>query len=166
MIQSGSGSSLSVTTPSEREIVMTRVFDAPRALVFEAFTRPEHLRRWFGRRGDQLPVCDVDLRVGGAWRFVFQTREGGEMGMSGTYRVIEPPERLVYTETFDPPYTEVMGVETLNTLLLEEHDGKTTMTATSLYRSREERDNALQTGMADGATETFDRLAELLPALA
>ena len=153
------------TLPSDREIVMTRVFDAPRHLVFDAWTKPEHLVRWFGRRGDTMTVCEVDLRVGGTWRFVWRLRAGTELGMKGVYREIVPPERLVYTETFEGPYFEEMGAG-INTLTFEEHDGKTTLTATALYKSREIRDAVIQSGMEAGAAESLDRLAELLQTMA
>jgi uncharacterized protein YndB with AHSA1/START domain len=160
-----SSNTMQVATPSEREISMTRVFNAPRHLVFDAWTNPEHLPRWFGRRGDEMIVCDIDLRVGGMWRVVWRLREGGEMGMHGQYREIDRPARLVSTETFEGEYMEVMGTETINTLVLEERDGKTTMTSTSLYKSQEDRDRALGTGMETGVAETFDRLEELLQTL-
>jgi uncharacterized protein YndB with AHSA1/START domain len=150
-----------VTTPSDREIVMTRVFDAPRSLVFDAYTKPEHLPHWFGPRGWTLPVCEVDLRPGGAWRFVLRGPDGTDMGMSGVYREIAPPERLVSTESFD----DYPG-ESLNTLVLTEEDGKTTVTTTVLYASKDVRDAVLATGMTRGANETYDRLAEYLRELA
>jgi len=143
---------------------MRRTFDAPRQLVFDAWTKPEHVERWFGREGDTL-TCEIDLRVGGSASYVWQLREGGEMGIRGTFREIVPPQRIVYTETFDPPYTEQMGGETVNTLLLEEHNGKTTLSITTVYQSREARDGAIATGMEEGAAETFDRLDELLKTL-
>jgi uncharacterized protein YndB with AHSA1/START domain len=145
------------TTPSDREIVMTRLFDAPRALVFDAYTNPEHLPHWFGPRGWTLPVCEIDLRPGGSWRFVMRGPDGTEMGMSGVYQEIAPPERLVSTESFD----DYPG-ETLNTLTLTEEDGKTTYTVTVLYPSKEVRDAVLASGMQEGAAESFDRLAEHL----
>lgn len=92
---------LTVTTPTAREIVLTRAFDAPRHLVFDAWTKPELLTRWFGARGWNLVVCEVDLRIGGAWRFVSRGPEGERMAQGGTYRVILRPDRLVYTELFD-----------------------------------------------------------------
>src|ERR1700740_2551312 len=92
---------LQVTMPSDREIVLTRAFDAPRHLVFEAFTKPELLKRWFGPRGWSLPVCEVDLRVGGGFRFVLRGPDGQQMGMRGTYRELDPPRRSVHVETFD-----------------------------------------------------------------
>jgi uncharacterized protein YndB with AHSA1/START domain len=147
------------TTPSDREIVMTRVFDAPRALVFDAYTNPEHLPHWFGPRGWTLPVCEIDLRPGGAWRFVLRGPDGAEMGMRGVYQQIAPPERLVSTESFD----DYPG-ETLNTLILSEEESKTTYTVTVLYPSKEVRDAVLESGMQEGAAESFDRLAEYLQA--
>ncbi len=151
---------LQVTTPSEREIAMTRVFDAPRELVFDAWTRPELIRRWMlGPPGWSMPVCEVDLRVGGTYRFVWRSPEGKDMGMGGVYREIMPPERIVTTEAFDEDWT---GGETLNTLVLTEQGGRTTLTNTVLYSSREARDGALKTGMEQGVAASYDRLAELL----
>jgi uncharacterized protein YndB with AHSA1/START domain len=149
--------SLKVTTPSDREIVLTRVFDAPRGLVYEAFTRPELLRRWFGPRGWSLVECDVDLRVGGKWRFMLQGPDGTRMGMSGEYRELAPPDRMVHTESFDDyPGNSVV------TTALTENDGKTTLTATVLYDTKEIRDAVIQSGMEHGAAESYDRLEEIL----
>lgn len=152
---------LKVTLPSDREVVLTRVFDAPRHLVFDALTQPELLKRWFGPRGHSLILCEVDLRVGGAWRSVLRTPDGREMGMGGVYREIVPGERTVHTEAFD----DYPG-ESIVTTVLTEHEGKTTLTATVLCESQEIRDAVLRTGMEHGAAETYDRLAELLPSLA
>jgi uncharacterized protein YndB with AHSA1/START domain len=148
---------LKVTTPTEREIVLTRVFDAPRPLVFDAFTKPELLERWFGPRGWSLAVCEVDLRVGGRWRFVLRGPDGATMGMGGVYREIVPPERDVHTEAFD----DYPG-ESLVTGVFDEEGGKTTLTATILYPSREVRDAVIESGMEHGAAESYDRLAEYL----
>lgn len=148
---------LKVTTPSEREIVLTRVFDAPRRLVFDALTKPELLKRWFGPRGHNLVVCEVDLRVGGTWRFVLRSPDGKDMGMRGVYREIVPPDRSVHTESFD----DFPG-EALVTANLVERDGKTTLTGTVLYPSQEIRDAVIKSGMEHGAAEGYDRLAELL----
>jgi uncharacterized protein (TIGR03086 family) len=148
---------LQVTTPSDCEIVLTRVFDAPRHLVFDAFTKPELLKRWFGPRGWSLAVCDVDLRVGGAWRFVLRGPDGQEMGMRGVYRELTPPDGSVHTESFD----DYPG-ESLVTTVLTERDGKTTLTATVRYDSREVRDAVVASGMEHGAAESYDKLAELL----
>ncbi len=157
---------LTITTPSDLEIAMTRVFDAPRHLVFDAWPKPEHLKRWFGPRGWTMPVCEIDLRPGGAWRFFMRKDDGSKMGLYGEYREVVPPERRVSTEFFEGPVFDEMGGGTINTLTFEERDGKTTMTTTALYKSREARDAVMQTGMEDGAAESFDRLAELLQELA
>ena len=148
---------LKVTTPTDREIVMTRVFDAPRRMVFDAFSKPELLKRWFGPRGWSLVVCDVDLRVGGGFRFVMRGPDGKEMGMRGVYREIMPPERSVHMESFDdyPGESQV-------TALFVEQDGKTTLTATVLYPSKEVRDIVIKSGMEHGAAESYDKLAEVL----
>src|ERR1700687_2679271 len=148
---------LKVTTPSDREIVLTRVFDAPRHLVFDAFSKPELLKRWFGPRGWSLVVCEVDLTVGGGFRFVLRGPGGKEMGMRGVYREIVPPERSVHMESFDdyPGESQVTAV-------FVEQGGKTTLPATVLYPSREVRDIVTQSGMEHGAAESYDKLAELL----
>src|SRR6266446_4395037 len=148
---------LKVTMPTDREIVLTRVFDASRRLVFDAFTKPELLKRWFGPRGWSLPVCEVDLRVGGGFRFVMRGPDGKEMGMRGVYREITPPERSVHMESFDD-----YPVESQVTAVFVEDAGKTTLTATVLYPSRDVRDAVIKSGMEHGAAETYDRLAELL----
>jgi uncharacterized protein YndB with AHSA1/START domain len=153
---------LQVTTPSEREIAMTRVFDAPRRPVFDALTKPELLKRWLlGPPGWSLPICEIDLKVGGAFRFVWRSADGREMRMRGTYREIVPPERIVWTFEFEG----MPGNISVDTMTLTEEDGKTTITATSLYDTVEQRDGMLQSGMETGAAETYDRLAELLAKL-
>ena len=148
---------LKVTTPTDREIVLTRVFAAPRHLVWDAFTKPELLKRWFGPRGWSLLVCEVDLRVGGGFRFVLRGPDGQEMGMRGVYREIVPPERSVHMESFDdyPGESQVTAV-------MVEAGGKTTLTVTVLYPSKEIRDAVIQSGMEHGAAESYDKLAELL----
>jgi uncharacterized protein YndB with AHSA1/START domain len=150
------------TTPTDREIVVTRVVDAPRRLVWEAWTSPEHLPHWMlGPPGWTMPVCEIDLRPGGAWHFVWRRSDGTEMGMRGVYREVTPPERLVATESWGGDYPD-----TLNTLILSEEGGKTTITQTILYPSKEARDAALKTGMTDGMAVSFDRLAEHLQTMA
>jgi len=150
------------TTPSDREIVATRVFDAPRQLVFEAHTNPKHIRNWMlGPDGWTMPVCENDLRPGGTWHFVWRRDDGTEMGMRGVYKEVVPPEKLVSTESWGDNWPE-----TLNTLTLTEKDGKTTLTSTVLYPSKEARDAALKTGMKEGMTQSFDRLAEYMHAMA
>jgi len=149
-----------LTTPSDREIVMTRVFDAPRRLVFEAWTKPEHVSRWWGCRSSTLPVCEIDLRVGCAWRFVLRMPERKDHAFKGVYREVVKPERLVYTECFDEP--SAGSPEWLTTVTFEEHDGKTKLMITSLHKSIQARDEHLKAGMEAGAVQTLDRLAEHL----
>jgi len=157
--------SLEVTTPSDREIAMTRVFDAPRKLVFDAHTRPELVKRWLlGPDGWSLDVCEIDLKVGGKYRYVWRREaDGTEMGMGGVFREIAPPERLVATEKFDEAW---YAGEAVNTLVLVESGGKTTLTQTMLYESREVRDSVLRSPMEEGVGASYDRLAVLLESLA
>jgi uncharacterized protein YndB with AHSA1/START domain len=159
-------SSITISTPSDLEIAIERSFNAPAALVFDAWTKPEHVRRWLGRHGDVMTVCEIDLQPGGAYRFLWSLREGGEMGLYGTYKAIARPERLESTEFFDEPYFEEMGAGTLNTMLLQERDGVTKMTLTSLYKSKEARDRVLAVDMAIGLEDGFERLDEVLRELA
>jgi uncharacterized protein YndB with AHSA1/START domain len=154
---------LEITTPSDREIAMTRVFNAPARLVFDAWTKPELIKRWLGvRAGWTMAVCEVDLRVGGAYRFVWRGPDM-TMGMGGLYREVVPPVRLVSTEKFDEAWYEG---EAVDTMVLVEREGKTTVTTTVRYVSREVRDAVIKSGMATGVAEGYDKLAELLPSLA
>ena len=155
-------SSLNITLPSDREILMTRVFDVPRELVFEAMTRPEHISKWWGPRRTELVVCEIDFRVGGTWRYVLRCHDGKEVTFTGVYREIAPPERMVCTECYVEPLYG--NPEWQTTLTLEEFDGKTKLTSRVLHPSTEARDAQLNSGMEGGASETFDRLAELLAA--
>ncbi len=151
---------LKVDTPSDREIRITRDFDAPRPLVFDCWTKPELLKRWLtGPPGWSFVVCDVDLRVGGAYRFVWRGPDGIEMGMGGVHREVVPPERIVNTQRFDQDWT---GGEAVGTLVLTEKDGRTTSTNTILYASKAARDGALQSGMEKGMEAGYVRLDELL----
>jgi uncharacterized protein YndB with AHSA1/START domain len=153
---------LKLETPGDREIVMTRVFDAPRHLVWEALTRPELLKRWFvGPPGWSLAVCEITLQVGGAYRYVWLGPNGSKMGMGGDYSEIAAPERIVVTERFDEAW---YPGDAVNTLVLTERDGKTTVTQTVTYESQEARDAVLQTGMEGGVATMYDRLAEMLAA--
>lgn len=153
---------LKVTTPSDTEIVLERVFDAPRRLVFDALTTPELLVRWFGARGWRLVVCEVDLRVDGAWRFVSQGLDGAVLGHGGVYREVVPPARLVYTEEFD---NQSYAGESLITQVLVERDGRTTLTSTLRYASREARDIVLAYPMARGVAQAYEKLDEVLAAV-
>jgi uncharacterized protein YndB with AHSA1/START domain len=153
---------LSLTTPSDREIRLTRVFDAPRRLVFDAMTQPQYIRHWYGLRGTSMTVCEVDFCVGGEWRYVIagMNPDGSDVGMRGIYLEITAPEGFVSTEAFDGfPGAAVATVR------LEEREGKTTFTNTLKYASTEMRDIVLKGGMESGASETFDRLAEMLATL-
>jgi uncharacterized protein YndB with AHSA1/START domain len=151
---------LKVTTSGDREIVMTRVFDAPRKLVFDAFTKPELVRQWLlGPPGWSMPVCEIDLRVGGAYRYVWRKAGAPDMGMGGVYREVVAPERVVCTEKFDQAW---YPGEAVGTLVLVEQSGKTTVTQTVLYQSQEARDGILKSGMEKGVAASYDRLAELL----
>jgi uncharacterized protein YndB with AHSA1/START domain len=154
---------LKVTTSSDREIIMTRVFDAPRQLVFEAHTKPELLKRWLhGPDGWLLTVCEIDLKVGGKYRYVWRHTDGREMGMGGVYREIVPPERVVTTELFDEDWT---GGEVLGTLILTEQNGKTTLTNTLLYPTKDSRDAVLKSGMERGVEASYDRLEGMLASI-
>ncbi len=150
------------TTPSDQEIVMTRVFNAPRQLVFEAHTNPQHLPHWMtGPAGWTMPVCEIDLRPGGTWHFAWRHSDGTQMEMRGIYREVVPPERLVNTQSWGAEWSE-----TLNTLVLSEDAGRTTLTSTMLFASKNARDAALATGMKEGTTISYDRLADQLSSLA
>src|SRR5262249_20881093 len=146
---------LTVTTPTAREIVMTRTFDAPRQLIFEAWTKPEHLQRWFGAPGWTLTVCEIDLRPGGIWRFVMRKASGKEMEIRGVYREIVPPERIVSTETAGCDVGHQEGNEILSTVSFAEQNRKTMLTHTLLYPSSEIRDAVMGTGMQTGVAASY-----------
>jgi uncharacterized protein YndB with AHSA1/START domain len=151
---------LQVTTPSEREIAMTRVFDAPASLVFDAWTKPELIKRWLGAFGGwSFRVCEVDLRVGGAYRYVWRGPDGKDMGMGGIYREIVRPRRIVCTEKFDEAW---YAGDAVTTTVFVEKDGRTTLTTTVLYASREARDDVLKSPMEGGVAKSYDKLAEVL----
>jgi uncharacterized protein YndB with AHSA1/START domain len=152
-----------LTTRGDREIVMTRALDAPRTLVFDAFTKPELVRRWLiGPDGWSMPVCEIDLRAGGSYRYQWRHVSGAEMGMRGVYREIVAPERLVSTEKFDASW---YPGEAVGTIVLVEQAGRTTVTQTVLYESREAREVVLKSPMEKGVTAGYDRLEELLASL-
>ena len=154
---------LDITTPSDREIAMTRSFDAPRRLVYDAWTKPELLKRWLGVRGGwSMVVCEVDLKVGGHYRYVWRGPNGKEMGMGGVYREVVPGERLVATEKFDDAWYEGDAVDT--TVFVED-GGRTTVTTTVLYSSKEARDGVLASPMESGVAESYDVLDQVLGSL-
>jgi uncharacterized protein YndB with AHSA1/START domain len=156
-----SAATLKLTTPSDRELAMTRVFDAPRTLVFDAHTKPELVRRWLlGPPGWSMPVCEIDLRVGGKYRYVWRhDRDGTKMGMGGVYREIVAPERIVNTEKFDEAW---YPGEAVGTLVLVEQGGKTALTYTMRYESGAARDAVIKSNMETGVAASYDRLADLL----
>ena len=153
---------LHVATPSERELVMTRVFHAPRAMVFDALTKPELVRRWYGPAGWSLVVCDIDLRVGGAWRFVSRRPDGKQIGQRGVYREIVPSERLVNTESWE----DWNPGELLVTTTLDEQDATTTLTITLLFPSRDVRDQLIKSGMTNDAAAVYDKLEDCVMSIA
>jgi uncharacterized protein YndB with AHSA1/START domain len=155
---------LKVTTPSDRKIAMTRIFNAPRRLVFDAVTKPELVKKWLlGPPGWSMPVCVINLKVGGAYRYVWRRdSDGKEMGSRGVFREIVSPGRVVCTEQFDEPW---YPGESLITTTLVEQGGITTFTCTILYISQEARDGVLKSGMEQGVAASYDHLAEILAAL-
>jgi uncharacterized protein YndB with AHSA1/START domain len=157
----GSSSETTFTKPSDREVVITHVFDAPRELVFKTMTDPDLVPKWWGPRRQTTVVDTMDARPGGKWRFVSRDEDGNEFAFRGEYREIVPPERLAYTFEFEG----LPGHVSLETVTFEEHDGKTTVTNTALFDTTEDRDGLFESGMQSGATETMDRLGELLASL-
>ncbi|MEO3430575.1 SRPBCC family protein [Pelagibius sp. CAU 1746] len=149
-----------MTAVGARDVHFERVFEAPREAVFAALTQADKVKAWMGPRGCRLVVCDIDLTVGGAYRYVMSTPDGGEMGWGGVYREIDAPRHLVHTESFDDWPT----MESVITTELSERGGKTVFFAKIRYASRETRDAVLASGMEHGAAESYDRLAELLAA--
>jgi uncharacterized protein YndB with AHSA1/START domain len=157
----GEGRQLTISTPSDLEIVMTRQFDAPRDLVFEAHTSCEHMSKWWGPRRYEVTDCDIDFRPGGAWRMVHRGPDGQEFGFHGEFRDIVRPDRITWTFEFEG----MPGHVSVDTVTFEEHDGVTTLTATSTFSSIEDRDGMLNSGMTEGATQTWERLEEYLETL-
>ena len=157
-------STFTVTTPSDREIAMTRVFNAPRRLVFDAWTKPELLQRWLGvREGWTMVVCEVDLRVDGRYRYVWRGPKQEKLGLGGTFKEIAAPDRLVSTEAFED---EWYSGEAIDTLVLTEKDGQTTATLSMLLESKDARDMALSSGMETGVAQSYDVLDTVLASLA
>ena len=153
-----SASTTTLTMVSDEEIAISRAFDAPRQLVFEAHTKPEHVTQWLlGPEGWTMPVCEIDLRPGGSWRFAWQHSDGSKLEMTGVYREIVPPERIVNTERWGPEWPE-----TVNTTLFTEEDGRTTITQVIRYASKQARDAALATGMMSGIERSYELLDALL----
>ncbi len=151
---------LQIAARGERELVMTRAFAAPRHLVFDAFTKPELVRQWLlGPEGWSMPVCEIDLRVGGSYRYVWRHSSGNQMGMGGVYREIVKPERIVSTEKFDEAW---YPGEAVGTIVLVEHDGKTMLTQTVLYETPEALESVLKSPMEQGLALGYNGLDDLL----
>lgn len=151
---------LQITTPSDRELAMIRSFDAPRGLVWDAWTKPELLKQWLGVRGGwTFAVCEVDLKVGGKYRYVWRGPSGAEMGMGGVFREVAKPERIVATEKFDESWYEG---DAMDTTTFVERGGKTTVTTTVRYASKAVRDAVLKSPMESGVAESYNKLDEVL----
>jgi uncharacterized protein YndB with AHSA1/START domain len=155
-----------VTLPSDREVKVTRSFRAARALVYRAFTEPALVQRWLlGPPGWSMPVCEMDVRVGGRYRWRWRSdKDASEFGFTGTFREVQPPSKLVHTEAFDPGSVggEYPGSEALVTVTFTEHDSITTVTSLIDFGSKEARDAAIATGMTDGMEQSYQLLDELL----
>ena len=153
-----SSATTKVTLPSDKEILITREFDAPRDLVFKAMTDPDLIPRWWGPRAYTTTVDKMDVRPGGAWRFMNRMTDGTEFAFRGEYREVVPPERIVQTFEFEP----MAGHISVETATFTERDGRTVLTVRSVFSSVEDRDGLIQSGMEKGLVETHDRFAELL----
>ena len=156
-----SSNTLTVTTPSDREIAFTRSFNAPRDLVFETHSSCEHMSNWWGPRKYEIASCEIDFRPGGKWRIVHRGPDGEEFGFHGEFREIARPERIAWTFEFEG----MPGHVSVDTITFEERDGVTTITGRSLFDSKEDRDGMLQSGMEGGMVETYERLDEYLESL-
>jgi uncharacterized protein YndB with AHSA1/START domain len=150
-----------ITFPSDTDYVITRQFDAPAPLVFKALTTPELVQRWWGFETSTWEVCDIDLRVGGKWRYVIQDR-GEEVGFHGEFREIEPPHRLVFTEMYEGVPNPGVENYPVNAVTLEEVDGVTTMTVLVHHTSKEDRDAVIASGMEAGMQVSYNRLEDLV----
>jgi uncharacterized protein YndB with AHSA1/START domain len=153
-----------VTLPTDRQILITREFDAPKHLVYRAWTTPEHVRRWWPTDRGEMTVCEIDLRVGGSWRFVMVTPTGFEVGFHGEYRELVPDERLVSTEAYEG-IPDPDGNASLNTLTLSETDGRTTMMVLVEHPTAEGRDAHINSGMEAGMQDALDLLEEIAVSL-
>ena len=165
----GNERKLVIDAVGDREVVITRSLAAPRQLVFDAWTKPDQVPRWCAGNGWSMPVCQIDLRVGGAWRYILHGPQGLKMGIKGVYQEIAAPDRLVTTESYDDgeggPLTgrlEMFTGESINTLTLVERNGVTTASVQVLYPDRQARDRVLGGGMEHGYAEAFDLLDRLL----
>ncbi len=162
-----SSGTATVTLPTDEQILITREFDAPKHLVYQAWTTPELIKRWWAGKRGEVTVADVDLRVGGTWRYVLVANEGFEVAFHGEYREIDPAERVVTTEVFEgmPPDGQGAG-EAMNTLTFTEADGRTTLTILVEHANRAERNAHIDSGMEDGLQEAMDALEQVAISLA
>ena len=150
-----------VTLPADEQILITREFDAPKHLVYKAWTTPELVRRWWNAKRGEVTTCEIDLRVGGTWRYVMVTPDGMEVGFHGEFREIVPNERIVSTEVFEG----MPDAAALNTLTLAEEDGRTTLTILVEHSSKEHRDGHINSGMEAGMQDAMDLLEEVAVSL-
>jgi len=150
-----------ISTPTDHEFVLTRQFNAPRELVWDAWTKPEHVQKWWGCSESEMTVCEIDLRVNGAWRYVIQMPDGGEFGFNGVFREVTLHERLAHTNIYEP----MPQYPSLVTVVLEERDGKTFMTQTTRHETTQARDGHLQSGVENGSRQSLDRLEEYVASL-
>lgn len=152
---------LSITLPSDCELAMTRVFKAPARTLFEVWTKPEHVRKWYGVRSTTVTVCEIDLRVGGAWRWVVAKPDGMEIAFSGKFLEIDPPRRLQRTEVFEA----MPGAGSVVTLTFDEKDGQTTLTTHMLFQNKQHRDMCLKSGMELGVKECYENIDRIVAAM-
>jgi uncharacterized protein YndB with AHSA1/START domain len=160
MAQTSSGTA-TVTLPTDQQILITREFDAPKHLVYEAWTTPEHVKRWWNAKRGEVTVAEIDLRVGGKWRYVMETDDGFEVGFHGEFRELVPNERIVSTEV----YEGMPDAEAVNTVTFTEADGRTTLTVLVQHSRKEHRDAHIESGMEAGMQDAFDLLEEVAVSL-
>ncbi len=157
MVSMASSGTATVTLPTDEQILITRQFDAPKHLVYRAWTTPELVERWWTARRGEMTTCEIDLRVGGTWRYVMVADGGFEVAFHGEYREIVPNERIVSTEV----YEAMPGAEALNTLTLTEADGRTTVELLVQHASKEHRDAHIESGMEAGLQDAMDLLEQV-----
>jgi uncharacterized protein YndB with AHSA1/START domain len=160
MARTSSGTA-TVTLPTDEQILITREFDAPRHLVYEAWTTPEHVKRWWNAKRGEVTIAEIDLRVGGKWRYVMVTEDGFEVAFHGEFREIVPNERIVSTEVFEG----MPDAESVNTMTLTEVDGRTTVTILVQHTSKEHRDAHIDSGMEAGMQDALDLLEQVAVSL-
>jgi uncharacterized protein YndB with AHSA1/START domain len=156
-----SSATASVTLPADDQILITREFDAPKELVWRAYTEPELVRRWWHAGRGEMTVCDIDLRAGGGWRYVMVTPDGFEVAFHGSYREVVPHERIVSTEVYEP----VPEAEAVDTIEFTEAGGRTTITLLVQHQAKEHRDMHIESGMEDGLQDALDLLEQVARSL-